>query len=215
MTTSDTPPPLPPLPSSGEHTTGTNTPKTSEPSRITLSAYPTPSAPLPSEVLAAPKEDLQTILDSTFLQDALIYCQHPQSKGELDKPAEMLLEEALKRSEALEKKRESLEELHRRVTAAALEAKTAEDDWQKCEKEMYIALRKCGGSALGQKLSAGVAESERICEGLSASFLESNAGSDEIIHFIRDYRRERQLFYLRQERKQRWDEERVAGRSTY
>lgn len=59
-----------------------------------------------------------------------------------------------------------------------------------------------------------------ICRALEESFLESGGGGDrdeelaterEVGEWVRRYRESKKTFYLRKERKGRWDEGRVGG----
>lgn len=59
-------------------------------------------------------------------------------------------------------------------------------------------------------------EQAGVCQALEESFLEGEeegitATEREVNDWVRRYREARVLYYLRQERKERWDEGRVGG----
>lgn len=72
-------------------------------------------------------------------------------------------------------------------------------------------------SSLYQRVSQGVQEQGGVCQALEESFLEEGgegtgaATEREVSDWVRRYREARVLYYLRQERKERWDEGRVGG----
>ena len=59
----------------------------------------------------------------------------------------------------------------------------------------------------------GITEQEGVCGALEESFLEGagDEGEREVVEWVRRYRDARTLYYLREERKMRWDEGRVGG----
>lgn len=81
---------------------------------------------------------------------------------------------------------------------------------------MDAALAPFAPASLYQQLAAGVNEQEQVCQALEESFLEGEgdggmASEREVSEWVRRYRDARKLYYLRQERKERWDEGRVGG----
>lgn len=82
---------------------------------------------------------------------------------------------------------------------------------------MDRALGPFAPASLYQRLGQGVQEQEMVCLALEESFLEGE-GADggtaterEALEWVRRYREAKKLYYLRQERKERWDEGRVGG----
>ena len=88
--------------------------------------------------------------------------------------------------------------------------------WQAKQSGMDHALAPFSPAALYQQLAHGVAEQGAVCHALEESFLEGGEGEGasserEVGDWVRRYREARVLYYLRQERKERWDEGRVGG----
>jgi hypothetical protein len=83
---------------------------------------------------------------------------------------------------------------------------------------MDHALAPFAPASLYQRLGAGLQEQEAVCAALEESFLEGEnpdggalATEREATDWVRRYREAKKLYYLRQERKERWDEGRVGG----
>lgn len=93
---------------------------------------------------------------------------------------------------------------------------------------MDVALAPFAPASLYQRLAQGVTEQEGVCEALEESFLDGGGGGSggggpdgegegrvaterEVGEWVRRYREAKKLYYLRQEKKERWDEGRVGG----
>lgn len=83
---------------------------------------------------------------------------------------------------------------------------------------MDHALAPFSPAALYQRLTQAVQEQAGVCEALEESFLEGEgeggeavATEREVADWVRRYREAKVQSYLRQERKDRWDEGRVGG----
>lgn len=81
---------------------------------------------------------------------------------------------------------------------------------------MDLELARFSPAALYQQLAQGVQEQALVCQALEESFLEGDGEGREVEErevgeWIRRYREARRLCYLRQERRERWDEGRVGG----
>lgn len=82
---------------------------------------------------------------------------------------------------------------------------------------MDHALAPFSPASLYQHLNQGVVEQEAVCHALEESFLEGPSGNGdraterEASDWVRKYREAKKLYYLRQEKKERWDEGRVGG----
>jgi hypothetical protein len=85
--------------------------------------------------------------------------------------------------------------------------------WRAKQLGMDEALAPFAPASLYQRLAAGVGEQEGVCAALEESFLDADgeAGEREAADWVRRYREAKKLFYLRAERKERWDEGRVGG----
>ena len=98
--------------------------------------------------------------------------------------------------------------------AQLLSTHALERQWRQKQSELDSALEPFSPTVLYQGLSQGVQEQGMICQALEESFLEDGRdeiADREITEWIRRYREARTLYYLRQERKERWDEGRVGG----
>lgn len=124
---------------------------------------------------------------------------------------------------------------HQRAAAQAqlLSTHALERQWRQKQSEMDDALAPFAPAALYGRLTRGLQEQEMMCHALEESFLDgggATAGADdgagtgngagddrgvaterETLEWVRRYREARKLFYLRQERKERWNERRVGG----
>jgi hypothetical protein len=81
---------------------------------------------------------------------------------------------------------------------------------------MDHALAPFSPAALYQQLGQGVQEQASVCEAMEESFLDGegegvSATEREVTDWVRKYREAKVQYYLRQERKERWDEGRVGG----
>lgn len=78
---------------------------------------------------------------------------------------------------------------------------------------MDHALGPFAPASLYQRLGQGVAEQEGVVRAMEESFLdkEGEDGERDTADWVRRYREERKGFWLRAERKERWDEGRVGG----
>lgn len=107
--------------------------------------------------------------------------------------------------------------------AQLLGAHALERAWRAKQTAMDDALAPFAPASLYQRLAAGLAEQEMVCAAMEESFLEGpgdgggggegggGAPEREVLEWVRRYREAKKLYYLRQERKERWDEGRVGG----
>lgn len=100
--------------------------------------------------------------------------------------------------------------------ASLLSTHALERQWRAKEGDMDRALSPFAPASLYRRLGAAVAEQEQVCAALEESFLEGDGGGGaaterETLDWVRRYREAKKLYYLRQERKERWDEGRVGG----
>ncbi|PCD22787.1 hypothetical protein FGRA07_04157 [Fusarium graminearum] len=107
---------------------------------------------------------------------------------------------------------------HQRASTQAqlLATHTLERQWRQKQSNMDHALAPFSPSALYQQLGQGVQEQALVCEAMEESFLDGEgegvaATEREVTDWVRRYREAKVQYYLRQERKQRWDEGRVGG----
>lgn len=98
--------------------------------------------------------------------------------------------------------------------ALLLSAHALERGWRAKQGEVDHALEPFAPASLYRRLGAGLAEQEGVCVALEESFLDGEAGEAgerEVVDWVRRYREARRGYYLRRERKERWDEGRVGG----
>lgn len=87
---------------------------------------------------------------------------------------------------------------------------------------MDAALAPFAPAALYARLGQSLAEQEAVCRALEESFLEGGGASiregggevateRETLDWARRYREAKKLYYLRHERRERWNEHRVGG----
>ncbi|PHH70951.1 hypothetical protein CDD83_5311 [Cordyceps sp. RAO-2017] len=106
----------------------------------------------------------------------------------------------------------------RSTTQAQLLATHAlERQWRQKQSAMDDALAPLSPASLYQRLAQGVQEQAAVCHALEESFLDGGADAlgpapeRDVADWVRRYRDAKCLLYLRQERKERWDEGRVGG----
>ncbi|CAK7220848.1 hypothetical protein SCUCBS95973_004295 [Sporothrix curviconia] len=164
------------------------------------------------------KQDLADILASQELLSALTHSSstiHPSLSV-----SHTALQTALDENMELAKHLQELEArlAHQRAATQAqlLGAHALERSWRAKQAAMDAALTPFAPASLYQQLAAGVNEQEQVCQALEESFLEGDgdgalASEREASEWVRRYRDARKLHYLRQERRERWDEGRVGG----
>ncbi|OTB03048.1 hypothetical protein M426DRAFT_186664 [Hypoxylon sp. CI-4A] len=116
-----------------------------------------------------------------------------------------------------------LTELEARLTqqraaaqAQLLSTHALERQWRAKQAEMDAALAPFAPAALYARLGQSLAEQEAVCHALEESFLEGEDGGElaterETLDWVRRYRDAKKVFYLRHERRERWNEHRVGG----
>ncbi|ERS98017.1 hypothetical protein HMPREF1624_06190 [Sporothrix schenckii ATCC 58251] len=173
---------------------------------------------LPKVLQDKSKQDLFEVLASQELLSALTHSAstiHPSVSASYG-----ALQSALDENMELAKRLQELEArlAHQRSATQAqlLGAHALEHSWRAKQAAMDAALAPFAPASLYQQLAAGVNEQEQVCQALEESFLEGEgdgglASEREASEWVRRYRDARKLFYLRQERKERWDEGRVGG----
>ncbi|RDA86009.1 hypothetical protein CP532_4855, partial [Ophiocordyceps camponoti-leonardi (nom. inval.)] len=101
--------------------------------------------------------------------------------------------------------------------AQLLSTHALERQWRQKQSDMDLALAPFSPASLYQRLAQGVHEQVAVCHALEESFLDVEAETDgpaserEVADWVRRYREAKVQLYLRQERKERWDEGRVGG----
>ncbi|KAF4416176.1 nuclear pore [Fusarium acutatum] len=225
-----TPPVLPPKPGSHETSriatpTSSGVPPPSE-SRIpsnTINNAPA-SIPDPGEqwlpqiLQDKSKQDLAELLGNPTLLNALTHS--PESIHPSLLVSHQALSAALNENIDLAGQLTDMEARlsHQRASTQAqlLSTHTLERQWRQKQSDMDHALAPFSPAALYQQLGQGVQEQASVCEAMEESFLDGegegvSATEREVTDWVRKYREAKVQYYLRQERKERWDEGRVGG----
>ncbi|KAF4998087.1 hypothetical protein FGRMN_3384 [Fusarium graminum] len=224
------PPILPPKPSSHEASriatpASAGVPPPSEgrfPSSNVVSAPTTIPDPgdqwLPQTLQDKSKQDLAELLANPDLLNALTHS--PESIHPSLVASHQALSAALNENIELAGQLTDMEARlsHQRASTQSqlLSTHTLERQWRQKQSEMDHALAPFSPSALYQQLSQGVQEQALVSEAMEESFLEGEgegvaATEREVTDWVRRYREAKVQAYLRQERKERWDEGRVGG----
>ncbi|KYK55958.1 uncharacterized protein DCS_07923 [Drechmeria coniospora] len=211
------PPPLPPPPAVGE---GAGEPSTPFQQLDTGSSDPGVGW-LPDLLLDMSTQDLAGLLASPSLLSALAHS--PSTAHPCTAASHAQLTSALSQNSDFARQLQSLggRLSHQRSDTQAhlLSTHSLERQWRQKQSDMDHALAPFSPASLYQRLSQGVQEQAGVCQAMEESFLEGGDGGDggdlaserEVAEWVRRYREAKVQFYLRQERKERWDEGRVGG----
>ncbi|KAI1325253.1 hypothetical protein F5Y16DRAFT_274136 [Xylariaceae sp. FL0255] len=170
------------------------------------------------------KQDLQEILSNPVLLNALTLSPdsiHP-SLAQSQQTLQLALAENISLAQHLNEVENRLSHQREATQAQLLAAHALERQWRAKQGETDTALAGFAPAALYGRLTASLGEQEALCRALEESFLEGGGGGlgmaegdvvteRETLDWVRRYREARRLFYLRQERKERWNERRVGG----
>lgn len=164
------------------------------------------------------KQDLTEILSDPARLSALTHSPqtvHP-SLGSSHEALQVALSENIERAAQLLELEARLAHQRSTTQSQLLSTHALERQWRAKQADMDHALAPFAPASLYQRLSQGVQEQEGVCYALEESFLEGEgdgalATEREVGDWIRRYREAKKLYYLRQERKERWDEGRVGG----
>lgn len=164
------------------------------------------------------KQDLAEILASPSLLNALTHSPetiHP-SLAQSHHALQTSLSENLEIGSHLLELESRLSHLRSTTQAQLLSTHALDRQWRQKQSDMDHALSPFSPASLYQRLAQGVSEQGSICHAMEESFLEgetddSHASEREVLDWVKRYREAKSLYYLRQERKSRWDEGRVGG----
>ncbi|EAA29389.1 hypothetical protein GE21DRAFT_1021 [Neurospora crassa] len=164
------------------------------------------------------QDDLVVILSNPSLLSALTHSPetiHPSLQASHD-TLQSALAENVQRAAQLLNLEARLANRRSSTQAQLLSTHALERQWRAKQAEMDHALTHFAPVRLYQRLSQGLQEQEAVCCALEESFLDSGgdgtpASERETSDWVRKYREAKKLYYLRQERKERWDEGRVGG----
>ncbi|KAK3680512.1 hypothetical protein B0T22DRAFT_438251 [Podospora appendiculata] len=164
------------------------------------------------------KQDLAEMLSSPTLLSALTHSSQTthasltSSNGVL----QAALAENMDRAAHLLDLEAHLAHQRSATQAQLLSTHALERQWRAKQADMDHALAPFAPASLYQCLNQSLNEQEGVCYALEESFLEGDgdgapATEKEANDWVRRYREAKKLYYLRQERKERWDEGRVGG----
>ncbi|KAI1764046.1 hypothetical protein GGR53DRAFT_336991 [Hypoxylon sp. FL1150] len=186
---------------------------------------------LPALLEDKSKQDLAEILSNPSTLDALTQAPstiHPSLAATRDALLEAL-DENVRLAAHLTDLEGRLADRRAAAQAQLLSTHALERQWRQKQAEMDAALAPFAPSALYASLGQSLAEQEAVCRAMEESFLEGGggggAGGDgsgrgggehlaterETLDWVRRYREAKKLFYLRHERRERWNEHRVGG----
>ncbi|KAK3362055.1 hypothetical protein B0T24DRAFT_101986 [Lasiosphaeria ovina] len=173
---------------------------------------------LPKFLQDKSKQDLAEILSSPALLSALTHSPqtiHPSLRASHD-TLQVALAENMERAAHLLDLESRLSHRRSSTQAQLLSTHALERQWRAKQADMDHALAPFAPASLYQRLGQGVQEQESVCYALEESFLEGEgdgalATEREAAEWAKRYREAKKLYYLRQERKERWDEGRVGG----
>ncbi|KAK7940804.1 uncharacterized protein PG986_013191 [Apiospora aurea] len=181
------------------------------------------------------KQDLHDILSDSNLLNALTHAPEAAHPPLLASHAglQSALAENITLAAHLVDLEARVSQQRTQAQAQLLSTHALERQWRQKEAEMDAALSSFAPAALYGRLTQALAEQEQICDALEESFLDGGRGAPppslampyggdddaagglaterEVLDWVRRYREARKLYYLRQERKERWNERRVGG----
>ncbi|KAI1339560.1 hypothetical protein F5Y15DRAFT_76653 [Xylariaceae sp. FL0016] len=173
---------------------------------------------LPKVLEDKSKQDLAHILSTPSLLHALTVSPttaHP-STAQSQTTLQAALQANIELASHLTEHETQLAGLRATTQAQLLSAHALERQWRAKQGEMDGALGPFAPGSLYARLNQSLSEQEMVCTALEESFLdgggeEGRASEREVLDWVRRYRESRKVFYLRQERKERWNERRVGG----
>lgn len=164
------------------------------------------------------KQDLAEILSTATLLSGLTHAPstaHPSTLASTEALSTSLSENVDLATHLLELE-QRLAHTRSSTQSLLLSTHALERQWRAKQSDMDHALSPFAPASLYQRLGAGLAEQEGVCAALEESFLDGEgeggmASERDVVDWVKRYREARRWYYLRLERKDRWDEGRVGG----
>ncbi|KAK0383310.1 hypothetical protein NLU13_9223 [Sarocladium strictum] len=188
-------------------------------------ASPIPEDPgehwLPHILEDKSKQDLAAILSDPKLLQALVHSPSTAHPSTTHSNSDLL--QNLTTNASLAQHLTALSTRLAQTRAATqsqlLSTHSLERTWRSKQSDMDHALAPFSPASLYQRLGQGVQEQAAVCQAMEESFLDGGGrdgdgeviGEREVGDWVKKYREARVQYYLRQERKERWDEGRVGG----
>ncbi|KAI5196602.1 hypothetical protein E4T39_07720 [Aureobasidium subglaciale] len=225
---SSTPPPPPPKPSSGRETPSRGPPLPPPPpsqaftkSQNGYNDPPQAQLPLPepgwlpSIAHHLPTNDLRRLVEDANLQATLLNDPentHPAIPASQE-PLRQILDSNVQVASSLQQVESRLS--HQRATTQSrlIALRALEQQHKSKIVETENTLRDFSPMALYQRLNVSAQEQDALVKGIEDSFLDEAglAPDREVQDFVRRLREAKRVAFLRNERKERWDEGRVGG----
>lgn len=161
-------------------------------------------------------QDLAALISSPALLNALTHAPqtaHPTLAASHAALSQVLAENAQLAAQ-LTAQASSLSRQREATQGRLLATHALERQWRQRQSDMDHALAPFSPALLYQRLAQSVQEQGAVCHAMEESFLDCEgepASEREVADWIRKYREAKVQLYLRQERKERWDEGRVGG----
>lgn len=196
-----TPPSLPPKTPDLSNNQGTPSPLPAP--------QPIPRVQLSDDIKSLPTEQLKRLFNSVeVLKGYLITLNEKQLNQSVDE-LDSIIRDIEHFIRTLGQLQSSKEEINRKLP----EIQRLAQEWETKEVEMYSSLKRFGAENLYSLLSNSVVESKKLTNSISQSFIQDVEEHDEasIQSFIKSYRNERKLYYLRSEKLHRFNEDRIGG----
>jgi hypothetical protein len=173
---------------------------------------PRQALPVPEILKSKPKDDLNYVLHSSALLSALA----TTSFEDPNSPQEALkhyLDSNVALAQSVQQLEQQLANQRESTQTHLLQLHAMERQWRAKQKDMDGAIEKFTPKALYQQLNMAVGEASQICDALEESFMggDGKATDKEVAEFLKGYREGKKRWYLRREKKERWDEGRVGG----
>jgi hypothetical protein len=223
-----TPPPPPPKPPGGRDTPSRGPPlpppPTAQPSLNSSDAFasqpqnqiPLPAPGwLPSIVHDLSTDDLRRLLENPDLQAALLNDYentHPSIPASQDS-LRQILDSNLQMASSLQQVESRLQHQRAQTQSRLISLRALEQQHKSKIVETEDTLKGFSPMALYQRLSASAQEQDALVKGIQDSFLDDGglAPDRDVQDFVRRLREAKRVAFLRNQRKERWDEGRVGG----
>ncbi|CCH45047.1 hypothetical protein BN7_4625 [Wickerhamomyces ciferrii] len=200
---SQSPPTLPPK--TPEHSTGQEINQRPPPPQQQVT-----QVDIPEEIQSLPKDQLIKLIQSVDVLKGYLITLNEKNLQDNTVVLDGIVKDIESFIQKLQQLQKSKDDLNKQLLS--LQALTSE--WNSREVDMYSSLQKFGSKNLYSLLRTSVLESKKLTESISQSFIQDSLEKHDeasIQNFIKNYKAERKLYYLRTEKLHRFNEERVGG----
>ena len=159
--------------------------------------------------------DLQTVHQKASLKEALIFAPsttHPAYSASLQ-PLDDLLAHNIALAQQILAFSTQLAQQRQKTESQLLLCHALERQWRQKQSALDDALAPWSHRALHQRLVGSISEQNILTRALEDSFVEGEgkATDREVGEFMKRYREGWKTYWVRRERRERWDEGRVGG----